>query len=375
MIVEIIMRIVLTGGGTGGHLVPLITVARKIKEKNPDCDFLFIGPKGKLENEIMENAGVRIKKVMVGKFRRYFSFLNVVDFFKVPIGIIQALFHLLVYMPDAVFSKGGYASFPVVLASWFYRIPVLIHESDANPGMANSMLAKFSKRVAVSYPQAKIYFPESQVVLTGNPVREDINKGDAQKARDMFSLTDIKKVIFVMGGSQGARFINNKLINILPRLLHKYQVIHQTGENNFEEVKHLAAAEAGIKVGHGGEGYCPVPFIGEEMKDIFAAADLVISRAGANSISEIAANGKPAILIPLENAANNHQRMNAYALAKNGGCIVLEENNLGEHMLIEKIEEIMNNEELRMKLSKNIQAFYHADATERIADGILGMIK
>jgi len=369
------MRIVLTGGGTGGHLIPLITVAKKIREKVPDCDFLFIGPEGKLEKEIMGNAGVKTKKVLVGKFRRYFSFLNFVDFFKIPLGVIQSLFHLLVYMPDAVFSKGGYASFPIVLASWFYKIPVLIHESDANPGMANSMLAKFSKRVAVSYPQAKIYFPKNQVALTGNPIRDDINKGNAQKARDMFSLTDVKKVIFVMGGSQGARFINNKIVNILPKLLHEYQIIHQTGENNFEEVKHLAAAEVGIKVGHSKEGYCPVPFVGEEMKDILALADLVISRAGANSISEIAANGKPAILIPLESAANNHQRMNAYAIAKNGGCLVIEENNLGEHMFYEKINEIMTNEELRAKLSKNIQAFYHADATERIADGILEMIK
>lgn len=369
------MRIILTGGGTGGHLIPLVTVAKKIKEKVPDCDFLFIGPDGKLERDIMEQAGIRKKKVMVGKLRRYFSFQNFVDIFKIPIGIIQALFHLLAYMPDAIFSKGGYASLPVVLAGWIYRVPVLIHESDANPGLANSVLAKFSKRVAVSYPQAEIYFPADQVVLTGNPVRDNIDKGSAQKAREMFSLTDTKKVIFVMGGSQGARFINSRIINILPKLLQKYQIIHQTGENNFEEIKHLAASEAGIKVGHGGEGYHPVPFIGEEIKDIFAVTDLVISRAGANSISEIAANAKPSILIPLENSANNHQRMNAYAIAKSGGCVVLEENNLGEHMLLEKIEEIIDNEELRAKLVQNIKPFYHADATERIADGILGMIK
>lgn len=353
-------------------MVPLATVAKKIKEKVPDSEFLFIGPNGKMEKEIMEKAGIRTKNILAGKMRRYFSLKNLIDFFKVPIGIVQALFHLLVFMPDAIFSKGGYASLPVVLAGWAYRIPVLIHESDANPGMANSMLAKFSERVAVSYPEAEIYFPPDQVVLTGNPVREEIKNGDKARAREMFHLNESKKVIFVVGGSQGARNINNKVLNILPELLRSYQIIHQTGENNFEEVKRISG-ELGIKVGR--EGYCPVAFVGDEMADILAVSDLVISRAGAGSISEISANGKPSIIIPLTNSANNHQRMNAYSIAKKGGCVVLEENNLGEHMLMAKIDEIMNNEELRNKLSKNIQTFYYPDATERIAEGVLGMIK
>lgn len=352
--------------------MPLVTVAKKIKEKVPGCEFIFMGPDGKMEKEIMGKSGIGTKKVMAGKMRRYFSLMNLADIIKIPIGIIQALIHLLIFMPDAIFSKGGYASLPVVLAGWAYRIPILIHESDANPGMANSMLAKFSKRVAVSYPQAEEYFPADQVVLTGNPIREEIRNGDKSRARATFHLTDSKKVIFVVGGSQGAKSINNKILNILPELLRAYQVIHQTGNANFEEVKHVAG-ELGIKAGH--EGYYPIGFYGDEISDILAVSDLVISRASANTISEIAACGKPSILIPLSNSANDHQRMNAYAIAKNGGCVVLEENNLGEHMLIEKINEIMSNEELRAKLSKNIQAFYHADATEKIAEGVLGMIK
>lgn len=366
------MRIVLTGGGTGGHLIPLISVAKKIKEKVPDCNFLFMGPDGKMEKEIMDGAGIRLKKVAAGKMRRYFSLLNLADLFKVPIGIVQALWHLLWYMPDAIFSKGGYASLPVVLAGWAYRIPIMIHESDANPGMANSVLAKFSKRVAVSYPEAEKYFPVDQVVLTGNPLREDIDKGNAQKARIAFSFVDSKKIILVIGGSQGSKNINDKILNILPELLRKYQVIHQTGENNFEEVKRIAG-ELGIKVGHG--GYFPLAFYGDEIRDILAASDLVISRAGASNISELAATGKPSIIIPLPASANNHQHMNAYSIAKTGGCVVLEENNLGEHMLLSKINEIIENEELRNKLSQNIKAFYHPDAANRIADGILGMIK
>jgi UDP-N-acetylglucosamine--N-acetylmuramyl-(pentapeptide) pyrophosphoryl-undecaprenol N-acetylglucosamine transferase len=366
------MKIVLTGGGTGGHLLPLAAVAKKISEKIPQAEFLFLGPHGKMEKELMAREGIPAKTVLSGKFRRYFSFHNFVDFLKIPVGVIQSLWILLFYMPDAIFSKGGYASIPVVLAGWLYRIPILIHESDSVPGVANSMLGKFADRVAVSYPEAEREFPAAQVVLTGNPLREDIGQGDAARARESFYLTQSKKVIFVMGGSQGAQSINEKIIKILPDLLHAYQVIHQTGENNFKTVEHRAA-EFGIKAGR--DGYFAIPTFGEEIKDILAVSDLVVSRAGANSISEIAANGKPAILIPLEGSAGNHQKMNAYSLARMGGCIVLEETNLGEHMLLQKIRDILENEEVKQKLSQNIRAFYHADAAEKIADGILGMVK
>lgn len=366
------MKIVLTGGGTGGHLMPLIAVVSKIKEKDPTAEFVFIGPVGKMEEEIIGKAGIRMREIHVGKLRRYFSLENFKDFFKVPIGIIQCLYVLLAEMPDVIFSKGGYASVPVVLVGWLYRIPIMIHESDAIPGMANEVLSKFANRVAVAYPEAEKEFPAAQVVLTGNPVREDINKGDASKARETFSLIESKKVIFVYGGSQGSRIINDKILNLLPQLLHKYQVIHQTGKDNFIDVKHKAG-ELGIKVGR--DGYYALDFIGEELKDIFAVADLVISRAGATSIAEIAANAKPSILVPLQSAANDHQRMNAYALARIGACVVLEENNLGKNLLLSRIDEIIENEELSKKLSQNIKVFYHADATERIAQGVLGMIR
>lgn len=366
------MKIILAGGGTGGHIFPLISVAKKIREKFPDAEFIFMGPKGKLEEELMSGEGIATENISVGKMRRYFSVQNFLDFFRVIFGIFHSLWYLLKHMPDAIFSKGGYAAFPVVVAGWIYRIPILIHESDSVPGMTNSILAKFATRVAVSYPSAEREFPAAQVILTGNPLRSDINQGDASKIRQGLSLLEEKKVIFVMGGSQGSQVINEKILNILPQLLKKYQVIHQTGEANFERVKHRAG-ELGIKAGR--EGYYAFPFIGDEMKDIFAASDLVITRAGANSLSEVAANGMPSIVIPIESSANNHQRMNAYALAKIGGCIVLEETNLGEHVLLNAIEEIMNSEELRNKLSNNIRSFYHADAADKIAEGIFGMLK
>ena len=352
--------------------MPLIAVTRKIREKQPDVQLMFVGPKGKMEETLMGSENIPSKWIAVGKMRRYFSLLNFVDFFKIIFGVMQSLVILLTEMPDAIFSKGGYASFPVVFVGWLYRIPILIHESDAIPGLANRILKKFVDRVAVAYVEAEKEFPAAQVVVTGNPLRADINLGDAKKAREMFSLTESKKVIFVYGGSQGAQVINNKILDILPELLQKYQIIHQTGEKNFDEVRHRAG-EMGIKAGR--EGYIPLAFIGEELKDILAVSDLVISRAGANSISEIAANGKPSIFIPLQSAANDHQRMNAYALARIGGCVVLEESNLGENLFMSRILEIMESPELQRKLSENIKTFYHADATEKIAIGILDMIK
>jgi len=367
------LRIVLTGGGTGGHIFPLLAVAKKIKEKKPEAEFLFLGPSEKMEKELMAKEGIPLKEIACGKMRRYFSLSNFTDFFKVPIGILQSLWHLLVYMPDAIFSKGGYASLPVVLAGWVYRIPIMIHESDSVPGLSNSILGKFSDAVAVSYPQAEEYFPPSQVVLTGNPLRGDIAQGNVQKAREKFSLSEFKKVIFVLGGSQGAQVINEKILEILPELLPKYQIIHQTGEAHIESVK-KHAGELGIKTEH--DDYYPIAnYANEDLKDILKVADLVISRSGANSISEIAANGKPAIFIPLMGSANNHQKMNAYSLAKVGACMVLEENNLGQNIFLKNINDLMENQELQNKLSEAIKAFYHPDAANRIADEILKIIE
>lgn len=366
------MLIALTGGASGGHLTPLVVIAKKMKEKRPDAKFVFIGPGGKLEEEIIGREGIPMRGILVGKLRRYFSFQNLIDCLKIPVGFVQSLFHLYVCMPDAVFSKGGHASFPVVVAAWLYRIPIFIHESDARPGVANSMLCKFADRVAISYPESEKYFFSSKTVLTGTPVREDINRGNAAAAREKYRLLESKKTILVLGGSQGARNINNKVLNILPDLMHRYQVIHQTGSSNFEEVEHKAG-ELGFKAGR--DGYVPLPFIGDDLKDIFAATDLVISRAGSTSISEIAANAKPAIIIPLETSANGHQRMNAYSLAGVGACIVLEEDNLGENLLLKNISDVMENDEIREKISRNIVSFYHPDAADKIVGGILGMIE
>jgi len=366
------MRIVLTSGGTGGHIFPIAAVVRKIRElakDKDDVEFLFLGPDGELEKQVMEQEFILAKKIQCGKLRRYFSFLIFTDLaVKIPVGIIQSLWHLLVFMPDVVFAKGGYASFPVAVAAWLYRIPIILHESDVTPGLANQILSRFAKKIAVSFSRSEAFFPERKVVLTGNPVREELTNGNKEEAVKIFSLDSGKKVILIIGGSQGARSINHAILNILPRLLKKWQVIHLTGKKEYESVIQ-EAGKLGVKAGRG--GYHPYPFLFGELPHAFAAADLVVSRAGANALTEIAANAKPAIIIPIEGSANKHQEQNAFAFSQAGAAVVLEQDNLGENIFFHKIEQIIEDSEFSFELKERVKKFYNPKAAEIIAEEII----
>lgn len=369
------MRILLVGGGTGGHVFPLIAVAQELRRQNRDVQFLYVGTMaqmGKMSKEAMAKEGIETTNIFAGKFRRYFSFKNVVDMFLIPIGFMQALWIMLVNMPDAVFSKGGYVSVPVVFAAWLYRIPILTHDSDAVPGWANRFCGKYSKYVAVSYRKSGEYFLDEKTLITGNPIRQELTQGDKGRARQRWGLSESKPVVFVTGGSQGAQLINKSIIKILPELTKFTQIIHVTGPKNFEGMKHFAA-EYGFRTDR--HRYVAVPFLErDEMADAYAVADVAISRSGANSITEIAANKKPSILIPLAGAANNHQYMNAFEIAKMGGAIVLEEGNLGDHILLEKIKVLLNDEKLIAQMKEKVTPFYHPDAAAKIVDGIMKMM-
>ena len=369
------VRIVLTGGVSGGHLFPLVAVTHALREKlRGDVEFLFVGPSGKFGTDAMEAVGVRSKFILTGKMRRYFAFANFVDVFKLPIGFIQALWHLFWFMPDAVFAKGGSGSVPVVLAASLYRIPVMLHDSDATAGRANQFLSRFARRIAIAYPSAKQYFPEVKVALTGNPVRPEVLSGDVARAKTHFSLPEGKPVVFFIGGSLGSRNLNDALARILPELLKSVSVIHQTGEEHFARV--VAEAQSLGITPDTELGYRPRIFLsGGELGDAYAVSDLVISRAGANSISDAAAYGKALILVPLPTAANDEQRKNAYDVAAIGGATVLEEGNLTEHILLSKINELLQNESDRKVMGEKLRAFYHADAAILIADGIIEMIR
>ncbi len=368
-------RIVLAGGGSGGHVFPLIAVAEELEAQYPDTEFLYIGTSaqmGKIAEEAMSEIGIPTRNILTGKMRRYFSLQYFLDFFRVPIGIVQSLIYLLQFMPDAVFSKGGYASVPVVLAAWLYRIPVLTHDSDAIPGWANRICGKFSRYVAVSYSTSKKYFIAEKVVVTGNPIRIEMTTGSRTRGYERWGFTEARPTVFVMGGSQGAKAINDVVTEVLPQLLKIAQVLHITGKEHYDRAIKLAA-EAGFKSGR--HLYVAVPFLNRtEMADAYAVSDIVLSRSGANSVTEIAANKKVAIFVPIPQGLS-HQYMNAYEIAKIGGALVLEEQNLGRKILMEKIKELLRNKELRTQLQEKIYTFYHKDATKKIVAGIVKMIE
>ena len=370
-----IPRVVLSGGVSGGHTFPLIAVARALREQFPQgIEFLFLGSQGAFEREAMAAENIPAQYILTGKIRRYFSVQNFIDPFKVPLGIIQSLWKLLVFMPDVVFAKGGAASVPVVIAAWLYRIPVVIHESDAVAGRANRFLARFATRIAIAYPSAREYFPKDRTALTGHPVRTEILAGDATRALTAYGLSAEKPTIAVLGGSQGAMVLNQALLHILPDLLRQgVQIIHQTGKENQESVEKVVR-ENGIipeQQGYVIRGF----FSATELADILALTSVVLSRAGAGSIAELAATKKAAILVPLLGAANDHQRMNAYDIAGIGGAVVIEEPNLGEHILSQKIFELLGQPELRAAMGEKMNAFYHPDAAMVLADGVRTIIE
>lgn len=365
-------RIVLTGGGTGGHLYPLISVAEYIRQNTSEensAEFLFLGPNGKIEREIMQQHSIPQKTVISGKMRRYFSLRYFLDLLKIPAGLIQSAWYLFWFMPDVVYAKGGYASVPVVIMAKLYRVPILIHESDALPGMANKLLGSLATRVAINFEKANIYFPPSRTFISGIPVKAEALSGDAEKARETLNLPYIQKpVVLFVGGSQGAKAINDQVIENIVELLSRYQVIHVTGKAHYDAVCYLLK-EKGIDLQS--SDYRPIAYVGEELRDMIAMADVIVSRAGATTIAEIAANQKASILIPIANSANGHQRVNAYEIAKYGATIVLEEDNFKRGMLLYNLQEILTDEKLKTTLSQNIAQFYHPDANRIIAEEIM----
>lgn len=366
-------RIVLAGGGTGGHIFPLIPVAKELRARlGENTELFYFGPAGELEKKIVSEAGIASIRILSGKWRRYFDLRNVSDAFKNIAGFFQSLYYLYVYMPDAIFSKGAYAAVPVVFAAWVYRIPILTQDSDATPGVANRIMGKFADRIAVAYPSAMRFFEPSRVAVTGNPIREELLLGNIDRARGRFGCPPGKQALLVLGGSLGSQVVNRSIVRILPRLLERFFVIHQTGQSNYDETRGRLEEHA---LGDMAGKLHMAPFLDTgELSDAFSLADLIVSRAGANTISEIAAVGKPAILIPLSSAANDEQRMNAYEIARAGGALVLEENNLGENLLAGKIEELMDDADLRQKMANSFRVFYHADASARIVESVVTLI-
>jgi len=388
-------KLLFAGGGTYGHIYPIIAIIREIKKlKKEEVNFFYLGPKDKAAQNFLLKEGVKVKTLIAGKFRRYFGPSAIIQnffdiFLKFPIGFFQAFFYLSFLAPDLIFSKGGYGSLPSTLAGFLLGIPVFLHESDIRPGLANRISAKFSSKIFVSFPvgenksstlprglipRSKVLdkqFPEKKVILTGNPIRQELAGGSKERAKIIFNLTYEKPVILVFGGSQGSRRLNNLLIQILPEILAEFELIHQSGPQNFKEVRKLTD-EQFIKNKTLKKYYHLFPFLEEEeLKQAYAASDLIVSRAGSGSIFEIASQGKPSILIPLPESAQEHQVKNAYAYAKNGAAIVIEEANLSPSFLLEKLKHLMSEPKELEKMKKAAKEFAKPRAAEVIAEYIL----
>lgn len=322
-------KIILTGGGTAGHVTPNIALLPKLK--NAGFEIKYIGSKNGMEKELVLNAGLDYEGISSGKLRRYFSLQNFTDPFRVIKGYFEAKKIIKKYKPDVVFSKGGFVTVPVVFAANACKVPVVIHESDMTPGLANKLAIKKATKVCHNFPETASYLGE-KAVHTGSPLRQELFEGNKLNALNMCGFTANKPVIMVTGGSLGAENVNKLVREALPELLKTFQVAHLCGNGKLDEsLKDL-------------EGYAQFEYISEEMKDFFAMADLIISRAGANSICEIAALQKPNVLIPLSaKVSRGDQILNANSYKKQGYSEVLDEDVATAADLISAVDKVFNN--------------------------------
>lgn len=368
------IRILLTGGGSGGHIYPLLAVSDAVAAiPDVEAQISYIGPRHILNREFTGRE-IRVFHIISSKWRRYSSFQNFFDIPKFFIGVVQALHLLYKIMPDVVFSKGGPGALPVVLAAKFYFIPVIIHESDAIPGFTNRISAYFAKKIAVSFSEAVEYFPKNKVALIGNPVRPEFLKQSIKKqdAMEQLKFDPNVPLLAVFGGSQGATQLNDFVFDSAGTLIKDVQILHQVGEKNLEDARRIAYALM-KELGKFAEGrYRAVGYLSiGEMSRILAASDIIISRAGAGAIFEISLFGKPSILVPLDNAANGHQKANAYSYAKTGAAIVIESENLKPHIISLKVNEILQNKELYVSMERAALQFAARDAASMVAGEII----
>ncbi|MSU55393.1 MAG: UDP-N-acetylglucosamine--N-acetylmuramyl-(pentapeptide) pyrophosphoryl-undecaprenol N-acetylglucosamine transferase [Candidatus Taylorbacteria bacterium] len=367
------MKILFTGGGTGGHFYPIIAVAeainKTVKEKRLlPPEFYYMAPEP-YDSRALFNTGIKFVSMPAGKMRHYFSLLNFLDLFKTAVGIIKSLWKVFKIYPDVIFGKGGYASFPALFAGKLFGIPVVIHESDSIPGRVNLWAAKFAHDIAVSYPEAARYFPTGKTAYTGNPLRVEILNLQTEGAHEFLKLEKSIPTIFVLGGSQGSERINRTILDVLPGLVEKYQIIHQTGKNNFLEVS--GAADVILTGNVNKDRYKPFDYLNDlGMKMAAGAATFVVSRAGS-TIFEIAAWGLPSIIIPLDEAISHDQTKNAFNYARSGAALVVEEVNLTPNILLSEINRLMDNQELLKRMSEGAKSFSRLDAADVIGRKLL----
>lgn len=361
------VNILISGGGTGGHIFPAIAIANEIKRRNANANILFVGAENRMEMQKVPASGYQIKGLWISGFKRGFDLRNLL----LPIKLIASFFKagniVKTFKPSIAIGTGGFASGPALNAAMRYKVPTLIQEQNSYPGITNKLLSKKAEKICVAYDNMEKYFPEHKIVKTGNPVRQNIilSNVKSEKARKDFDLDVDSKIIFVVGGSLGSRTLNNCMKAGLQKLKESnIHIIWQTGALMFNECKQTAKQYSNIHV---------YDFI-SNIDHAYAAADIIISRAGAIAISELCLVGKPVILVPFPAAAEDHQTKNAMALVNNNAAMHISDQDAA-NKLIDTAILLMNNQDKKMDLSKNIKQFAIADAAGRIVDEVFKIIE
>ncbi len=343
-------KIVLTGGGTAGHVTPHFALLDYFKQEN--INITYIGSKTGIEKQLVEDKDITYLPISSGKLRRYFALKNFTDPFRIIAGFFQSIGYLRKVKPNLIFSKGGFVSVPVVIAGWFLKIPIILHESDMTPGLANKLSTPFAKKVLLTFEETLAYVPKNKGIYTGSPIRESLKDGNKSEGYIFSGFSNTKPIIMMMGGSIGSKKINLVLRKSLPTILESFQLIHLCGKGNLDHsLDNLS-------------GYRQYEFISDELKDLFSITDFMISRAGSNSINEFLYLGLPSLLIPLSMAASRgDQILNANAFLKKGFSLILKEENLTEENLIKSLEDLNTN---KTKYLQNITSAKATSGTKNV---------
>lgn len=349
-------RVLLAGGGTGGHIFPLVALVRSLENKG--ADIAFIGPE-EFPLDVLREESIVVKTIIpAGKLRRYFSFKTILEMLKLPIAFFQSLFFIHSWKPNVILGKGGYGSIAPIIAAKFMRIPIILHESDVFPGLANRTLARFAEIVIISFVEAKEFFPRTNTLVMGNPSRTKFISMERRDAKKILDLETRRSIIFVIGGSQGSTSINRIIEKIAPQLLKRYALIVSTGNKNTGYFKKVENQKVIVVRKFLNE---------EELAAAYTLADLVISRSGAGGIFETALFGKASIIIPLEMSAGDHQLKNAKAYEENGATLVLEEKSTNEQVLMFSIDSILQDNKTKERMSVAAKKFSRPKSAEKIA--------
>jgi len=373
------MTIAFTGGGSGGHFTPIIAIAEAISDLVRERRLVapklyYLAPDPYDQNALFENS-ISYIHIPAGKMRRYHSIRNFTDIFVTLGGIVSALITLFRLYPDVLISKGGYASIPPVIAAQLLGIPVVIHESDSRPGRANLIAARFAKKIAISFESAAALFPaktQKKIARTGIPIRKALMRTEPEGARQYLDLEEGIPTVFILTGSLGALRINEAVLTALPSLVSFANVIHQTGQVHLKEVE--SVSQVVLAKDPNASRYHPLGYLSDiSMQRAAGVANVIVSRAGATSIAEIALWKKPAILIPIPESISHDQRSNAYAYAETGAAVVLEEENLTPHIIASEVQRIVSDKALCEKMSKSAEGFTDPDAARVLATEVLAI--